>query len=161
MSIVFIAFSSRMQNKSTLVQIFASYFCGLLSFGCVLFRYYCKNWGRLDKQVWTWHVPGLQQKYSIRYYDVIKRKHFPCYWPFMRGNHRSPVNSPHKGQWRGALMFSLICSWINHWVNSDEAGDLRRYRNHYDVTVMGIHYVLICNCYHHTFRVWFDESQVV
>ena len=39
--------------------------------------------------------------------DVIKWKHFPCYWPFVRGIHRSPVNSPHKGQWRGALMFTL------------------------------------------------------
>ena len=37
--------------------------------------------------------------------DVIKWKHFPRYWPFVRGNHRSPVNSPHKGQWRGSLMF--------------------------------------------------------
>ena len=39
------------------------------------------------------------------------------------GIHRSPVNSPHKGQWRGALMFSLICVWINGWVNNHEAGD--------------------------------------
>ena len=44
--------------------------------------------------------------------------------------------SPHKGQWRGALMFSLICVWINGWVNNREAGDLRRYRAHHDVTVM-------------------------
>ena len=49
--------------------------------------------------------------------DVIKWKHFPRYWPFVRGIHRSPVNSPHKGQWRGALMFSLICTRINGWVN--------------------------------------------
>ena len=68
--------------------------------------------------------------------DVIKWKHFPRYWPFVRGIHRSPVNSPHKGQWRGALMFSLICVWINGWVNNREAGDLRRYRAHYDVIVM-------------------------
>ena len=68
--------------------------------------------------------------------DVIKWKHFPRYWPFVRGIHRSPVNSPHKGQWRGALMFSLICVWINDWVNNREAGDLRRYRAHCDVTVM-------------------------
>ena len=67
---------------------------------------------------------------------VIKWKHFPRYWPFMRGIHRSPVNSPHKGQWRGALMFSLISDWINDWVNNREAGDLRRYRTHYDVIVM-------------------------
>ena len=70
--------------------------------------------------------------------DVIKWKHFPRYWTFVRGIHRSPVNSPHKGQWRGALMFSLICVWINGWVNNREAGDLRRYRAHYDVTVMFI-----------------------
>ena len=54
----------------------------------------------------------------------------------------SPVTgeSPHKGQWRGALMFSLICA--NDWVNNGEAGDLRRHRSHYDVTVMVNIYVL-------------------
>ena len=50
--------------------------------------------------------------------------------------HLSPVNSLHKGQWRGALMFSLICVWINGWVNNREAGDLGRYRVHYDAIVM-------------------------
>ena len=68
--------------------------------------------------------------------DVIKWKHFPRYWPFVRGIHRSPVNSPYKGQWRGALMFTLICAQINGWVNNGEAGDLRRNRGHYDVIVM-------------------------
>ena len=68
--------------------------------------------------------------------DVMKWKHFPRYWPFVRGIHRSPVNSTHKGQWRGALMFSLICVWINGWVNNREAGDLRRHGAHYDVIVM-------------------------
>ena len=53
-----------------------------------------------------------------------------------RGIHRSPVNSSHKGQWRGALMLSLICAWIKGWVNNREAGDLRRHRAHYDVIVM-------------------------
>ena len=47
-----------------------------------------------------------------------------------------PVNSTHKGQWRGALMFSLICVWINVWVNTLEDGDLRRHLDHYDVSVM-------------------------
>ena len=68
--------------------------------------------------------------------DVIKWKHFPRYWPFVREIHRSPVNFPHKGQWRGALMFTLICARINGWVNNHEAGDLRRNRAHRDVTVM-------------------------
>ena len=52
------------------------------------------------------------------------------------GNSPFPVNALHKGQWRGALMFSLICVWIYGWVNSREAGELRRYRAHYDVIVM-------------------------
>ena len=56
--------------------------------------------------------------------DVIKWKHFPLYWPFVRGIHRSPVNSPHKGQWRGAFVFSLICAWTNGWVNNRGAGGL-------------------------------------
>ena len=68
--------------------------------------------------------------------DVIKWKHFPRYWPFVRGIHRSPVNSPHKGQWRGALMFSLIYAWIRGWVNNREADDLRRHQAHYDVITM-------------------------
>ena len=69
--------------------------------------------------------------------DVIKWKHFPRYWPFVRGIHWSPVNSPHKCQWHGALMFTLICVWMNDWVNNRQAGDLRGYRSHYDVIVMG------------------------
>ena len=68
--------------------------------------------------------------------DVMKWKHFPRYWPFVRGIHRSPANSPHKGQWRGALMFALIYVWINGWVNNREAGDLSRNRTHYDVIAM-------------------------
>ena len=65
--------------------------------------------------------------------DVIKWKRFPCYWPFVRGIHRPP----HKGQWRGALMFSVdLCAWIKGWVNNGEAGDLRRLCVHYDVTLI-------------------------
>ena len=81
--------------------------------------------------------------------DVIKWKHFPRYWPFVRGIHRSPVNSPHKGQCRGALMFSLVCAWINDWVNNREAGDLRRHRAHYDGIAMLWYYlchVFLSNC---------------
>ena len=82
------------------------------------------------------HVSGDCDLGIFSHDEVIKWKHFPRYWPFVRGIHRSPVNSPQKGQWRGALMFSLICAWINDWVNNREAGDLRRHRAHYDVTVM-------------------------
>ena len=55
----------------------------------------------------------------------------------------SPVNSPHKGQWQGALIYSFICTWINGSVNNREAGDLRHHRAHYDdVNVMSI---LLCS----------------
>ena len=61
---------------------------------------------------------------------------FPCYLPSVLGIHRSAVNSLHKGQWRWALIFSLICAWINGWVNNCEGGDLRRHRTLCDITVM-------------------------
>ena len=64
--------------------------------------------------------------------DVIKWKYYPRYWPFVRGIHRSQVNSTHKGQWRRALMFSFICAWINCWVNNREAGDLRHNHPNYE-----------------------------
>ena len=101
----------------------------------------------LNHSTFTWNI-SLQLRHNERYGisndlplyclhdDVIEWKPFPHYWPFVQGIHRSPVNSLHKGQWREALMFSLICVWINGWVNNREAGDLRRYRAHYDVTVM-------------------------
>ena len=73
--------------------------------------------------VWCRHQMGRHQMET-----------FLRYWPFVRGIYRSPVNSAHKGQWNGALMFSLI--WINSWVSNHEAGKLRHHRAHYDVTVM-------------------------
>ena len=65
----------------------------------------------LLKSIWWRESPA--SAYSKRRYkltehdDVIKWKPFSRYWPFVQGIHRSPVNSPHKGQWRGALMFSF------------------------------------------------------
>ena len=79
---------------------------------------------------------GSEYVNGYQHDHVIKWKHFPCYWPFVGGIHRLPVNSTHKGQWHGALMFSLISDWINGWVNNRDAGDLRRHRAHYDVIVM-------------------------
>ena len=95
---------------------------------------------------WTMLVKGasdierISHKYQAAWHyqyhdDVIKRKHFPRYWPFVRAIHRWPVNSPNKGQWRGALMISLICAGAIGSVNTRDAGDLRRIRAHYDVTV--------------------------
>ena len=73
---------------------------------------------------------------SLNHDDAIKWRYFSYYWIFVQGIHRSPVNSPHKGQWRGALMFCLIWAWINGWVNSRKADDLRHHCAYCDVTVM-------------------------
>ena len=64
-------------------------------------------------------------------------------WPsnVLANDHRSPVDSPHKRQWRGALMFFFSCAWTNTWVNNRDAGDTRRHCAHYSVTVMACHQV--------------------
>ena len=63
----------------------------------------------LKETVWNKQPISLSSDH-----DVIKWKHFPRYGPFVW----SQVNSTLKGQWRGALMFSLIYAWINCWVNN-------------------------------------------
>ena len=50
--------------------------------------------------------------------------------------HRWIPRTNSRRQWRGALIFSLICIWNNSWVNNGDTGDLIRHRAHYDVTVM-------------------------
>ena len=98
----------------------------------------------LSRHLWTnfsemWYkIHNLSYKELVLniHDDVIKWKHFPRYWTFVRGIPRSPVNSPHKGQWHGALLLSLICVWRNGWVKNRGAGDFRRYRAHYDVIIM-------------------------
>ena len=91
------------------------------------------TWANIE---WNFRNCTIIVQGPISHDDVIKWKHFPRYWPFVRGIHRSLVNSLNKGQWCGALMLSLIFNWTNGWVNNKDAGDLRRYRAHYDVTVM-------------------------
>ena len=90
--------------------------------------------------------------------DVIKWKHFPRYWPFARGIHRWPVNSPHKGQWREALMFSLICAWQKGWVNNREAGDWDAIVPIYDVTVVNLHITTKGN---HVHFLWMCPKQCI
>ena len=59
-----------------------------------------------------WYYNSADGSCLVKYMmtSSIKWKHFPRYWPFVWGIHWSPVNSPHKGQWGRALMFSLICT---------------------------------------------------
>ena len=77
---------------------------------------YCTPWNNLQ-----WKLNQREANFFPKnafHDDVIKWKHLPRYWLFVREIHRWPVIPPHKGQWRGDLMFSLICAWINGWVNN-------------------------------------------
>ena len=105
-----------------------------------------RYWSPWVLSIWQWKflwvgMLGWEGGVLLLHSTWWRHPHFSNQWPFVRGIHRSLVNSPHKGQWCGAfLMFSLICVWINGWVNNREAGDLRHYRAHYDVTVMKFHW---------------------
>ena len=103
------------------------------------------------------HVSHVICALFLDHDHVIKWKPFPRYWPFVWGIHQSLGNSQHKGQWRGALMFSFIWAWINVWVNNLEAGDLRRFRAHYGVIIMhqnNFDCLKPCMSYHIIHNVW-------
>ena len=100
-------------------------------------------------QSWNLHAPVLMYLtcsqincwHAIHWDSVPPRwRHqmetFSALLVICAGDSPVPVNSPHKGQWRGALMFTLICVRINGWVNNREAGDLRRHRAHYNAITM-------------------------
>ena len=88
------------------------------------------NW---DKYAW-WQVISSVTKAS----DIMTSSNgnISALLAICAGNSPVTMNSPHKGQWRRALMFSLICAWIHRWVNNGQAVDLKRNVVHYDVTVM-------------------------
>ena len=89
---------------------------------------------------WASEITGSSIICATSCFRGVKASH-PSWWSHQMETYSALLaicagNSPHKGQWSGALMFYLICVWINGWVNNREAGDLRRHRANYDVTVM-------------------------
>ena len=80
------------------------------------------DWWKRYKTVW------ILWRYKIATFSVIS--------VLCEGNPLVTGGSPRTGQWRGALLFSLICAWINGWANNPETGDLLRHRALYDVTVL-------------------------
>ena len=102
---------------------------------------------RSDPGAYAWLVcciTSLSMEYLVIDFDTVFQNDdraletFSALLALCAGN--SPITSefPHKGQWRRALMFSLICPWINGWINNREAGDLRHHRAHNGVTVMNV-----------------------
>ena len=86
--------------------------------------YFDSNANEIPIWRFNWYYVSISSAYN--HDDIIKWKHFPRYWPFVRWIHRSPVDFPHAGQWREALVFSLIYAWTNGWANNRDAGDLRQ-----------------------------------
>ena len=84
----------------------------------------------------TFLCPFLSHQSSLLPWCRHQMEKSPRYWSFVTGIHRSPVDSPHKGQWRGALRVFFICTRINGWANTWDAGDLRHHRAHSDVIVI-------------------------
>ena len=88
-----------------------------------LYQFHCRSLiGSWCSSLVAWDVIAHHESIVI-HYDVTKWKHFLRYWFFMRGIHRPPVDSLRKGQWRRALMFSLICAWTNAWAKSRDDSD--------------------------------------
>ena len=95
----------------------------------------CSGAWRITLQTRVLQGKGLSISYKTAWWRH-QMEIFSALLTICAGIHRWQVNHPHKGQWRGALMFSFICVWINGWVNNREACNLRLYRAHYDVVVM-------------------------
>ena len=123
------------QIRKSLILIIACYNKNVCAYVGIMTNMWEQPWESMcrNNDEYTWMQLGLINNQWLRgtqtivvHDDVIKRKYFPRYWPFVRGIHRSPVNSPRKGQWRGALMFFFHLRLNKSWVNNREAGDLRR-----------------------------------
>ena len=113
-------------------------------------------------QITAWYRPGTSHYlnqwwlvywriYASLCFNVLTIRHWPrhTWWrnqmetfvtllAFVNGILGSPMDSHHKGQWRGALIFSLICAWINGWVSNRDDGDLKRHRARYGVTELNL-----------------------
>ena len=79
-----------------------------------------------------WIFKSYHDEY-IMHGDVIKWKHFPRYWPFVRGIHPSPVNFLTKRPVKQSSdVFFGLCTYVHNW----DPGVLRHHRATYDVTLM-------------------------
>ena len=98
------------------IIIIISHFTESFNHLCIFFIFFLRRSWEGGMSVIRW------QPSAHGHDDAIKWKHFPPYWPFVCGIHRSPVNSLHQDQWCRVLVFSLFCAWTNCVVNNRDAG---------------------------------------
>ena len=80
-------------------------------------------WMKFDSGVFCCHNASIRVLTGLSPQLDVEFAHIRAWW-------RNQI------QWLRALMFSLICTWTNGWVNNRDAGDLRRHCAHYDDIVM-------------------------
>ena len=105
-----------------------------------LFRHLSSQWTvvlcqfsllqRDGKWQYLTHCDLVTPKWRHIHDDVIKWKHFPRYWPFVRGIYPRTTASDAE-----LWCFLWSAPWLNGWVNNRAAGDLRRQCAHNDVIV--------------------------
>ena len=114
--------------------------CVYLNISCVIIhQIWYKEWFFNVCYIWKYTVDWWNHSCSNVQQNSIDTSLMMTSWNgniFRVAGHLCGEFTGLKGQWRGALIFSLICVWINGWVNNREAGDLRRFRAHYEVSVM-------------------------
>ena len=116
---------------------------------------------RLSKQSWGWWFETLSGSLWRHCNEVTaawwrhQMETFSALLAICEGN--SPVTTGFPLQWRGVLMFPLICTWTNGWAKNRNAGDLRRHCAHYDVTLMRCEG--LCHPRKHSFyiSIWFSR----
>ena len=115
---------------------------------------------------WKKKIPVPHNQVALQSWWRHQMEIFSALLALCVGVHRSPVNSPHKGQWRGALMFSLICalnkrlskqSW--DWWFETPSRSLWRHCNVTGLSAAGLRAVKpYANCVLMRF-VWYQSSQ--
>ena len=119
--------------------------CDLSVLECVHFELYRVY--PLAKQNWVCGIP-LHLSARIAWWRLqmetfsaslaICAGNSPASLAISAGNSPVPGEFPSQRPETRSFDFSLICAWINGWVNNRKAGDLRRNRAHYDVSVMDL-----------------------
>ena len=128
---------------------------------------------RTEWQIWAWKiVPPLfkwhallaychhSMKLSQKFVSMMTSSNgniFRVTGPLSKeftGNRWIPITKARDAEL--ALMFSLICAWINGWLNNRGAGILRLHSAHYDVIVM---LSVPSTIGQHCFRYWLDSKQ--
>ena len=104
-------------------------------------------WSMWTKKIYDYRLGGIiwtikSPRTTVRSFQLLlawwrhQMETFSTLLAICAGNSPGTGEFPAQRSVTRSLMFSLICVWINGWVNNGEAGDLRRYHAHYDVTVM-------------------------